>query len=164
MASMKVPKLFNGPVEVGLRSLAVLLEAYPEGLDLQRLVTLDYLVIHSGDVPGGPRSLHPPSPLRAGEVAVRRGLIEAGLHLYASHGLVSRALGSDGIQYVADDAVASFMDAMRSEYVGKLRERAEWAFATFGSLHDRELEQVLSASMGRWRTEFAFLDGEDERI
>ena len=161
---MKIPKVFNGPIEVGLRSLVVLFEAHPEGLDLQRLVTLDYLIIHSGDVSGGPASLHPPSPLRAGEVAIRRSLIESGLHVYAARGLVTRGLVPDGIRYYVDESAAMFLDAMVSDYVRDLRARAQWAFARFGRLSDHELELILGESMGRWRTEFAVLEGEEDGI
>jgi len=71
---------FNSPLETGVRSLAILVAAYPASFDLQRLVEMDYLVVHSGDA-GGPKSLHAPLPLRAGELLVRRGLIEKGLLL-----------------------------------------------------------------------------------
>ena len=69
---------FNSPLETGIRSLAVLVAAYPEPFDLERLVEMDYLVVHSGDA-DGPYSLHAPLPMRAGELLVRRGLIEKGL-------------------------------------------------------------------------------------
>lgn len=159
---MKRPKLFNGPIEVGLRSLVVLLEVYPEGLDLQRLVIFDYLLVHSGDITGGPASIHPPSPLRAGEVAIRRGLIEHGLNLYACRGLVVRQLTREGIFYVAEEDAAIFVDAMNAEYVRDLRDRADWLFREFGLLPDSELEAILSESMGRWRTEFTFLEVEED--
>lgn len=164
VAPMKIPKLFNGPVEVGLRSLVVLLEAYPERLDLQRLVIFDYLLVHSGDIAGGPISVHPPSPLRAGEVAIRRGLIEHGLNLYSCHGLIVRQLDKEGILYVAEEAAAIFIDAMSSGYVQELRDRAEWLFENFGMLSDHDLEAVLNESMGRWRTEFTFLEVEEDGI
>ena len=69
--------VFNNPVESALRTLVLLVEAYPATLDLQKLVYLDYLLVHSADA-GGPESLHPPTPQRQGEVAVRRDLIEQG--------------------------------------------------------------------------------------
>lgn len=50
---------FNTPIESGLRLLFVLDEAKGEVFDLQRLVSYDYLLVHSGDVEGGPVSLHP---------------------------------------------------------------------------------------------------------
>lgn len=69
---------FNSPLETGLRSVAILAEACPDEFDLQRLLYLDYLVVHSSDA-DGPTSLHPNTPLRNGELLVRRGLIERGL-------------------------------------------------------------------------------------
>lgn len=154
--------LFNGPVEMGLRSLVLLLEAFPNGLDLQRLVVLDYLVVHSGDTANGPPSLHPPSPLRAGEVAVRRGLVEEGIHLYGSRGLIARQLDANGIRYVAEEGVAALLDALSSDYVTRLRERAQWAFQKFGPLTDEEVETILNETIGRWRTEFVVIDGEED--
>src|SRR4051794_18613760 len=81
---------FNSPLETGVRALTILEAAFPNSCDLQRLVELDYLVVHSGDV-GGPESLHAPLPLRAGELLVRRELIEKGLLLMMSRGLVARS-------------------------------------------------------------------------
>ena len=53
---------FNGPVEIGLRALALLNEAFPACYSMQRLVVFDYLVVHSDDMPGGPTGLHPKTP------------------------------------------------------------------------------------------------------
>ena len=64
---------FNSPLETGVRALTVLAESAPAALDLQRLVYFDYLVVHSADA-GGPRSLHPNTPLRNGELLVRRAV------------------------------------------------------------------------------------------
>lgn len=153
-------RVFNGPVEVGLRTLVLLVEASPLLVDLQRLVSLDYLLIHSGDVSGGPPSLHPPSPLRAGEVAVRRGLIEDGLHLYRAHGLIKQVHSDHGFAYVAVESGGAFLDAFTSSYVAHLRDRAAWIFERVGRLDANELQQVLDQSLGRWRTEFSVLSGE----
>ena len=162
MATVASTQLFNGPIEIGLRCLVLLLEAFPSELDLQKLVTLDYLLVHSGDVAGGPRSLHPPSPLRAGEVAVRRGILEDGLRLYRTRGLISQLLSPDGIRYVADESAAGFVDALSSAYVAELRVRAEWIFEGLGLLDGDALARVLEDSLGRWRTEFALLTEEGD--
>ena len=79
---------FNSPLECGLRSLALLAAAGPTAYDLQRLVFYDYLLVHSADVPGGPESIHPPTPLRSGEALVRRHWVERGLLLMISRELV----------------------------------------------------------------------------
>ncbi len=62
---------FNSALETGVRALTVLAEASPRALDLQELVYFDYLIVHSGDA-GGPASLHLNTPLRNGELLVRR--------------------------------------------------------------------------------------------
>ena len=56
------PATFNGPLEAGIRAVSILGAAYPQSYDLQRLVALDYLLVHTSDV-GGPESLHPPTRL-----------------------------------------------------------------------------------------------------
>ena len=158
---MSTAILFNGPLEVGLRSLLLLAEADPQCLDLQRLVILDYLLVHSGDLPDGPPSLHPPSPLRAGEVSIRRELVQQGLLLMESKGLVSRRFGQDGIGYVAEDLAPSFLDAYTSPYVYLLRERAGWVVNRAANIPDEEANALFGETLGRWRTEFIALPTEE---
>jgi hypothetical protein len=135
-ASLASP--FNSALETGVRATVILLSVYPVSLDLQRLVKYDYLIVHSADA-GGPPSLHPPLPLRSGELLVRRGLIERGLHLMMSRSLVHRHAGDDGISYAAGDLAAAFLNSLISSYVAQLRERAIWVAAQFGSVSDQEL-------------------------
>ena len=158
---MRSSALFNGPVELGLRALMLLVEVYPRSLDIQRLVTLDYLLVHSGDIDGGPISLHPASPLRAGEFSIRRELIENGLHLLAIKGLVSRVADSTGFSYVAGDGASVFLDAFTSEYAEVIRERAVWAIETVGALSDSEVALLLEQTIGKWKTEFVIEEVED---
>lgn len=153
--------LFNGPIEVGLRSLLLLAAAHPEYLDLQRLVILDYLLVHSGDLADGPPSLHPPSPLRAGEVSIRRQLVNDGLLLLESKGLVARRFSEDGIRYVAEDLAPSVLDAYTSPYVQLLRDRADWAVERAANLADEHANALFGETLGRWRTEFVTLPTEE---
>ena len=88
---------FNSPLESGVRSLIILLNTYPKPIDIQLIVELDYFVLHSADI-GGPSSLHAALPYRSGELLIRRGLIENGLMLFISRGLVERVMSSEGIQ------------------------------------------------------------------
>ena len=73
---LRMDRLFNTPIESGLRMLILLADAAPTGCDLQRLAIYDYLLVHSDDVTGGPPSLHPPSPFRSGELLVRGELLQ----------------------------------------------------------------------------------------
>jgi hypothetical protein len=145
---------FNGPVEIGLRALAVLNYAFPDAYSLQRLVILDYLIVHSDDVPGGPRGLHPKTPHRSGELLVRRSVLQQGLLLYQSRALLERRFDGTGISFCATERSASFLDALGTEYVRALRERAQWLVHTYGNLPDKELDQLVRDHLGDWGAEF----------
>lgn len=144
---------FNSALETGVRTLAVLVASFPRAHDLGRLVQYDYLTVHSADA-GGPPSLHPPLPLRSGELLVRRGLIEAGLRLMMSRSLIRRDLHMEGFLYAAEDAAGAFLDNMRSPYIAQLRDRAEWVVSAFDGLLTEELNAVTKRLFDAWTTEF----------
>lgn len=144
---------FNSALETGLRSLAILVEACPDSFDLQRLLYFDYLLVHSSDA-DGPASLHPSTPLRNGELLVRRGLIERGLLLFISRGLIERTANGSGISYVAAEAAGPFLECLGSAYSCKLRERASWSMGKFGALDGDELKSYFDARFERWTREF----------
>lgn len=147
--------VFNSPVELGLRSLCVLVELDPHRHDLQRLVLLDYLLVHSADVDDGPESLHPAAPQRGAEVLVRRALLEPGLALYAKRGLITVTTDANGFSYGATDRGGCFLDMLRSRYVGALRSRANWIAARFGELETSEVTRYVSSELDRWGGQFA---------
>lgn len=144
---------FNSPLETGIRSVAILVAAHPASLDLQRLVEMDYLVVHSGDA-GGPDSLHAPLPLRAGEMLVRRGLIEVGLLLMMSRGLAQRLPKEDGINYVAGESAAPFLASLTAGYSKQLRERADWAASHFENVPTEEIRRITHRFFERWSSQF----------
>lgn len=146
---------FNGPVEIGLRALCVLTTAFPAEYALQRLVVFDYFLVHSDDIEGGPEGLHPQTPHRGGEILVRRGVLQEGLMLYQSRGLVERVYKDSGIFFAATDKSADFLDTLSTEYLKRLRERADWVVKSFGLLDDTELDAMVRDRIGRWGTEFS---------
>lgn len=145
---------FNGPVEIGLRALTLLVEGYPEPFSLQRLVVFDYLLVHSDDLDGGPRGLHPRTPHRGGEIFVRRGTLQYGIRLYESRGLIQRLFATEGVGFVATEDSASFIDSLSAQYVTGLRERARWLVDTYGRLTDDELMRIVRDNVGAWGSEF----------
>lgn len=153
MTRTPLPNPFNSPLETGVRALTILVAAFPEAFDLQRLVEMDYLVVHSGDA-DGPESLHAPLPLRAGELLVRRGLIEKGLVLMMSRGLVRRMPSDDGFRYVAEEAAAPFISSLIADYSCRLRERAEWAVRRFQDVSTGEIRHITRRLFERWSSEF----------
>jgi len=147
------PSPFNSALETGVRTLAILIACYPKAHDLGRLVQYDYLTVHSADA-DGPPSLHPPLPLRSGELLVRRGLIESGLRLMMSRSLVRRELHVQGFLYGAEDSAASFLDNMKASYLTELRDRAAWVAATFDELSGDDLDAIVKRLFEAWTIEF----------
>lgn len=148
---------FNSALETGLRTLSVLSATYPASADLQRLMTYDYLLVHSADA-GGPESLHPGIPQRNGELLVRHTIIQNGLFLLLSRNLIDRSATENGIEYCATDASQPFLDRLDSPYTHALRERAAWIALTFAEMSNEELRWFVKSHFEKWTTEFHFPD------
>lgn len=144
---------FNSPLETGIRSLAILVVAFPVLFDLQRLVEMDYLVVHSGDI-GGPKSLHVPLPLRTGELLIRRGLIENGLNLMISRGLVEKRFKDDGFYYIARENAAPFIQSLTTHYSLQLKERAHWVVKQFKTTPTHEIRNMTNKLFQEWSSQF----------
>jgi len=153
---MSLASVFNNPVESALRSLVLLVESYPATLDLQKLVYLDYLLVHSADA-DGPQSLHPPTPQRDGEMAVRRDLIEQGLHLLLVRGLTERRPTNDGFEYTAAEAAGGLIASLETEYSRMLLARAVWVVENFSRRDIKALNAFFNERIGRWGQEFALI-------
>lgn len=152
---VKVLPPFNGPIEIGLRALTLLSEDFPRAYSLQRLVVSDYLLVHSDDLPDGPPGLHPKTPHRGGELLVRRAVLEQGLMLYQSRGLLERHFTETGVMFAATEGAAAFLDALSSDYATQLRERAAWLVSLFGEMSDSDLLKIANSQVGEWGAEFA---------
>lgn len=145
--------LFNSPLEVGLRTLIILVEVN-DWCDVQRLTIYDYFLLHSSDIREGPESLHPPSPFRSGELAVKREVVQKGLHLMMSKGLIESTFDEYGIRFKAKDVAHPFLNYFESPYAKRARDIAVWIDAEFQQMSDRELQSMVSEKIGRWGSEF----------
>lgn len=144
---------FNSALETGLRSVSLLVAGYPRSFDLQSLVNFDHLVVHTQDV-GGPASLHAKVPMRTAELLVRRSLVERGLLLMISKGLIERKADRSGIAYCAGEFAETFLSSLTSHYILMLRQRAAWVMEKFGSLNEAELKAHIDEYFGKWIEQF----------
>lgn len=144
------PSPFNSPVETGLRMLVLLEAADPAICDLGRLVVYDYLLVHSDDVPDGPKSLHPRTPHRSGEMLVRRQMIMNGLLLMVSRELATVTYGEQGIGYKSTELTGPFLDHLKSGYARELRQRARWVADTFGGYTNETLVEFAMSHLSDW--------------
>jgi hypothetical protein len=152
--NLQKPLAFNSPVECGLRSTVLLTAAFPNKLDIQRLVQYDYLLVHSGDVANGPSSIHPPTPNRSGELLVRRPIIEEGIKMMMTKSIIACELSPRGIFYFAGEWSLAFLDQLVSKYTRDLKNRAEWVVQTFTSYSDSNLSDFMRERWSNWGAEF----------
>ena len=157
MNQERKPTTFNGPLEAGIRAVSILGAAYPKTYDLQRLIALDYLLVHTGDI-DGPENLHPPTPMHSAELLVRRKLIEQSLILMMTRDLVAREVTAEGIKYGAGENAATFLSSVSSSYLLALKDRASWLVTTLGDLTDEQFKSMMRRFFDKWVEEFQHVE------
>ncbi|OWT73044.1 hypothetical protein CEY04_22885 [Achromobacter sp. HZ28] len=151
---------YNSPLECGLRALFIL-SASPCALDLQRLISYDYFLVHSGDVPSGPMSLHPAVPHRSGEFLVRREILQAGLHRMLSKELIEVEFSNKGFFYKSTPLTQAFIKLLKTPYCKHLQDRARWVSQHFSGTTDDQLNDFMAKRIGEWGAEFENLTAMD---
>jgi hypothetical protein len=144
--------VFNSPFELGLRMVYLLQALGARGADLQKLVLLDYAIVYSADL-DGPSSLHTPIPFRGAELLSRRELIEQGLYLMSTRGLVTASWGADGITYQAGPEARTMTSSLASPYLRQLEVCCDWAAERFGASDSGELTEEFAANGHLWGAE-----------
>jgi len=137
---------FNNVVETGFRTLCILTSLHPKLFDIETLVCLDYLCVHSGDFEPGISSLHPANPNRQGELFVRRNIIEEGMEIFIQKKLLVRAYQPTGIEYMATELAASFLDTVSASYSLALIERSDWLSNKVFELDNLQIQQLVKRS------------------
>lgn len=150
---MTEAQTFNGPLEAGVRAVAILAALYPRSYDIQRMTALDYLLLRTKEL-GGPPDLHPTAPMQAPATEVRRKLVQNALLLMMSRGLVEREIISTGIRYRAGEVAAPFLDAAQSWYLRELQSRAEWLASLVEDYTDADLDKLMQTLFDNWVAEF----------
>ncbi|KZK80050.1 hypothetical protein PsAD46_04039 [Pseudovibrio sp. Ad46] len=147
---------FNSSFETGVRSLCLLVVDLSISLDLQQLSAFDYLVVHTGDFEAAPPSLHPEMPNRSGELVIRRELVERGLVLMESKGLVKMHLTQSGFCYSATELAKVILDSLQAPYMEDLKKRASWVIAHHVTVDQDAFSTVFNKAFDQWSTEFQF--------
>ncbi len=148
---------FNGPLEAGVRAVAVLGAAFPRCFDIQRLTAFDYLLVRTGQL-GGPEDLHPATPIQTPATEVRRKVVQDALHLMMTRDLITRLVQDDGIRYRAGEAAAMFLDALRTPYLKGLKDRAEWLVHHLADYTDGEFDDLMRQFFDTWVIEFQHVE------
>jgi hypothetical protein len=125
---MKFFGLFNSPLEVGVRCMVLLVEAYPTGLHLDELLSLDYVMTHSNEF-AGPPSLHPSTAISIAEPFSRREITQKALQSFQLKGLVEEIPTERGLIWQAGDDAAPFTEYLSTDYHIAMKKCAEWLWA-----------------------------------
>lgn len=147
------PMTFNGPLEAGIRAVAVLGSAYPATFDIQRLTGYDYLLVRTS-VLDGPDDLHPSAPIQTPATEVRRKVVQDALHMMMTRDLVERCITEEGIAYRAGEAATMFLDALTTPYIRALKERAHWLTDRLADCDDQSFDDMMRKLFDRWMVEF----------
>lgn len=145
---------FNNSVESGLRILTILNEAFPKSFDLQNLVYLDYLTIHSADIDKTTQSLHPAVPYRSGEIMIRSSIIQKGLNLFIIKKLIEKQYNINGIEYKATENAMPFLESLEETYSTKLQEKANWVVSKYSKHNKKELKSIMTPRLSEISNEF----------
>lgn len=150
-------RTFNGPLEAGLRSVALLVAAYPAAYDIRQLTIFDYLLVRTSEL-NGPESLHPPSPIQSPDATVRRKIVQDGIDLMISRSLICREPTPAGITFVAGDAAAPFLNSLCSPYLERMKERANWIGDYFENRPQEAIAEAVQEIFDKWVAEFQDLE------
>lgn len=148
---------FNGPLEAGVRTVAILNAAYPHSFDIQRLTALDYLLTHTSTI-GGPNDLHPATPIRTPATEVRRRLVHDAILLMMTRDLIEREVHSDGIRYVAGEAAASFIASLRTDYFNRVKICADWLAQHLADHTDDQFNALMRELFRDWVEQFQAIE------
>lgn len=117
--------VFNSPLESGVRIIAFLNAYFPEEIDFESLLKIDYVIVNSAEL-GGPKSIHPFTPNKIGELISRRSIVREGIELMIRFGMIQSKLNEEGIYYKVTDQVQPYLKLMKSNYSKLLIESSIW--------------------------------------
>lgn len=146
-------KIFNSPEEVGVRILFIL-DICGKRMSSQRIMYYDYFALHLNDIDNKYESLHPDNPNHSSEIAVRRILVNDGLNLMVSKGLVNIKYSKTGIYYQRNQITASFVALFQNGYVERLKEYIEVVDEKFSDYSDKQIYNFIDRNIGYWVGEF----------
>lgn len=155
------PIIFNGTLEAGVRAVAVLVSAYPDSFDIQRLTAYDYLLVRTS-VLNGPKDLHPSAPIRTPATEVRRKVVQDAIFLMMTRELIERDTDESGITYRAGEAAAMFLESLTTPYIIALKERANWLTAQLSGYDDTTFDGMMRNFFDQWMVEFQDVEIVDE--
>lgn len=147
-----VPRLYNSPLELGIRSL-IILNFLNKQTEIETLMYLDYLSLNTKDI-DGPESLHPPIPHRGVQVYARKEILSKGIIILISKQLIDVVPTNKGICYQINRTGNKFLEFFTSVYFEELKFRVKWVVEKFNTFSNSELNEFINNRLDMWGGEF----------
>jgi hypothetical protein len=152
ISETEVPRLYNSPLELGIRSLLIL-DCLNKQTEIETLMFLDYLSLNTKDI-GGPDSLHAPIPHRGVQVYARKEILSKGIIILISKQLIDIVPTNKGICYQINKTGNKFLEFFTSEYFEELKSRVKWVVEKFNTFSNAELNEFVNSRLDKWGGEF----------
>lgn len=146
--------MFNTPLELGIRCLVLLSTFHYSPHSLQNLINLDYLLLHLNDLDSSLESLHPSIPYRSSEIALKRKVMQLGLQLVLSRGLIEKKFSKQGIIYIHTKLGEQFIYFLKNDYHLKLLESSKILSQKLKGKSEIQIENFIKKNISRWGSEF----------
>ncbi len=146
--------LFNTPLEISLRCMFLLSKFHSEKLSIDKLIYLDYFIVHSSDVIKKSKSLHPKYPFRSTEIVVKREVLNKALILLISKELIKVGFSDIGIDYQISDIGMKVLQYFESPYAKLIKEMSELVYNNFKDYTEQQLLDVINSNIEKWGSEF----------
>lgn len=141
--------VFNTPMEIGMRMVYLLLELYPNSLDVFYLTYLDYAVSYSEDL-NGPVSLHTPVIKRGGAFLNNSDVVREALHKMSHFDFVKVNITKDGITYSAGENARAIVNSIKTEYSYSLQQRCRWVKDFISDKTYDDIQRLFETEGRRW--------------
>jgi len=156
-------KIYNTSFEVAVRIL-VLITRFDRCLDIQEIITYDYLMLHLADINKKCTSLHPDNPFHSIELYSRRKLVQDAVVLLASKGLLLSDCNINGISYRPTGISNKFLEYFESNYFNKLMENANVLNEKYSRMSITDINNLINQKYESTKNKFdyeALFKGED---
>lgn len=150
-------KVFNTPIELGLRALIILQAGNGGVMDLEKIMYLDHLCLNTSDI-NGPESLHAPTPNRGVQVFSKKALLQKGISIMLSKELMELIVTQEGFYYGISEAGEMFLKMFQTKYYLEFVKRSDWVLERWGKIPTSQIKNFIDTNLQNWGGEFLSTD------
>lgn len=142
-------KVYNTPVEIGVRLLMIIVKSNSE-VDLERLLILDYFALHLNVINNNMKSLHPENPYHGLEIYSKMNVSKDAINLLISKGLIEVKFSPEGITYRSNSISEYFLSFFEGDYYTELGVSIDSVIDKFNSYNSAELQEYIFKNIDKW--------------